>query len=79
MQQTNEGGSILDSLVRAHARVPDTSCQFFFCNDFHHHISGILNSVDLSYLEHMFFNNLLNLMISHIYVFRPCMIHIVLA
>ena len=74
-----EGGSFLDSLVGAHARVLDTSCQFFFCNDLRHHISRILVSVDLSYLEQLFFNSLLDPMISHIYVLRPCMIHGVLA
>ena len=74
-----EGGSFLDSLVGAHARVLDTSCQFFFCNDLRHHIIGILVGVDLSYLEQLFFYSLPDLMISHIYVIRPCMIHSVLA
>ena len=52
---------------------------FFFCNDLCHHISSILVSVDLSYLEHLFFNSLPDPMISIIYVLRPCMIHSVLA
>ena len=78
MQQTNEGGSLLDFLVGAHARVLDTSCQFFFCNDLRHHITSILVSVDLSYLELLFFNSLLDPIISHIYLLRPCMIHSVL-
>ena len=74
-----EGGSLLDSLVGAHAHVLDISCQFLFCNDLHHHISSILVSVDLSYLEQMFFNSLPDPMISHIYVIRPYMIRSVLA
>ena len=79
MKQTNEGGSLLDSLVRAHACVLDTSCQFFFCNDLRHHISSILVSVDLSYLEQLFFNSLPDPMLSHIYVLHSCMMHSVLS
>ena len=52
---------------------------FFFRIDLRHHISSILVSVDLSYLEQLFFNSLPDPMISHIYVLRPCMIHSVLA
>ena len=79
MQQTNGAGSLLDYLVGAHARVLDTLGQFFFCNDLRHHIGSILISVDLSYLEQLFFNGLLDSMISHICVLCPCMIHSVLA
>ena len=79
MQQMNGSGTLLDSLVGARARVLGTSCQFFFCNDLRHHISSILISVDISYLELLFFNCLLNLMVSYIYVLCPCMIHSVLA
>ena len=79
MHQTNGGGSLLDSLVGSHAHVFDTSYQFFFCNDLRHHINNILVSVDLSYLEQLFFNGLPGTMTSHIYMLRPCMIHSVLA
>ena len=79
MEQTNEGESLLDSLVGAHVSVIDLLCQFFFCNDLRHHINSILVSMDLSYLEQFFFISLPDPMISHIYVFRPCMIHSVLA
>ena len=72
-----KGGSFLDFLVGAHACVLDTSCQFFFCNDLGHHISNILISVDLSYLEQFFFNSHPDPLVS--YVLRPCMIHNVLA
>ena len=68
MQQTDEGGSLLNSLVEAHAHVLDTSCHFFFCDDLRHHISSILINVDLSYLEPLFFNSLPDPMISHIHV-----------
>ena len=60
MQQINGGGSFLNSLVGAHSRVLDISCQFFFCNDLLHNINSILVSVDLSYLEQLFFNCLLD-------------------
>ena len=43
------------------------------------HINSILVSLDLSYLEQLLFNSFLDLMISHIYVLRHCMIHSVLA
>ena len=79
MQQTNGGKSLLNSLLGAHARVLDTLCQFFFCIDLRHHISNVLISVDLSYLEQLFFISPPDPMISHIYVLHPCMIHSVLA
>ena len=81
MQQTNTNGgvSLFYSLVGAHARVLDTLCQFFFCNDLCHHIKSVLVNVDLSYLEQLFFNSFPDPMISHIYVLCPCMVHSVLA
>ena len=74
-----EGESLLDSLVGAHARVLDTSCRFFIYNDLGHYISSILISMDLSYLEQLFFNSLPDPMISYIYVLHPCMIHSVIS
>ena len=74
-----KGGSLLDSLVGAHACVLDTLCRFLFCNDLGHDISSILISVDLSYLEQLFFNSLPDPMVSHVYVLCPCMILTVLA
>ena len=79
MQQKNGGKSLLNSLLGAHARVLDTLCQIFFCIDLRHHISNVLISVDLSYLEQLFFISPPDPMISHIYVLHPCMIHSVLA